>query len=189
MASVHHRPRSPYFHAAFRGPDGRLILRSTKQRDRAKAKAVAGEWERAARLGREGLLVEDQARKVVAAIMERVGTDDSLRNVKAGVYLREWLAGKELSKSARTGVRYRGVVEKFITSLGPRAARPLVAITAADVQRFVDERTKEECAPGTIQVDGKILRTAFNRARRMGLTSTNPTEAAYPCRKADKPQS
>ncbi len=177
MASVHRRPLSPYFHAAFRGPDGRLILRSTKQVNRAKAEAVAMEWERAARMAKTGLLVEDQARKVVAAIMERAGTGDTLRNPNVADYLREWMNGKELNQRPRTAARYKPVIEGFITSLGVRATRPLVAITPADVQRYVDARRKIGSAPGTVQVDGKILRTAFNRARRMGLIASNPVEA------------
>ena len=177
MASVHRRPLSPYFHAAFRGPDGRLILRSTKQVNRAKAEAVAMEWERAARMAKTGLLVEDQARKVVAAIMERAGTGDTLRNPNVADYLREWMNGKELNQRPRTAARYKPVIEGFITSLGVRATRPLVAITPADVQRYVDARRKIGSAPGTVQVDGKILRTAFNRAQRMGLIASNPVEA------------
>lgn len=177
MASVHRRPGSPYYHGAFRGPDGRLILRSTKQTNRAKAETTAMEWERAARLARGGLLVEDQARKVVAAIMERVGTGETLRNPNAADYLREWMNGKELNQRPRTAARYKPVIEGFITSLGVRATRPLVAITPEDVQRYVDARRKNGSAPGTVQVDGKILRTAFNRARRMGLIANNPVEA------------
>ncbi len=177
MASVHRRPRSPYWHAAFRGPEGRLILRSTKQQNRGKAEAVAKEFERATQLAKAGLLVEDQARKVVGAIMERAGGGDTLRSPIAAVFLREWMAGKELNKRARTADRYRPIIEGFIESLGIRSQRPLLAVTAEDVQRYINGRIEEGCAPGTVQVDGKILRTAFNRARRMGLISTNPAEA------------
>ncbi len=135
------------------------------------------EWERAARMAKTGLLVEDQARKVVAAIMERAGTGDTLRNPNVADYLREWMNGKELNQRPRTAARYKPVIEGFITSLGVRATRPLVAITPADLQRYVDARRRIGSAPGTVQVDGKILRTAFNRARRMGLIASNPVEA------------
>lgn len=93
------------------------------------------EWERAARMARDGLLVEDQARKVVAAIMERAGAGDTLRNPQVADYLREWMDGKELNQRPRTAARYRPVIEGFITSLGVRATRPLVAVTPEDVQR------------------------------------------------------
>lgn len=177
MASIHRRPRSPYYHAAFRGPDGRLILRSTKQTNRAKAEAVALEWERASRLAKGGLLLEDQARKVVASIMERAGSDETLRGVSVADFFGEWMTGKEGIRTARTVDRYRPIVEGFLASLGSKANRPLVAVTAADVDRYVAGRLRDGCAPGTVQVDGKILRSAFNRARRLGLIGTNPADA------------
>jgi hypothetical protein len=77
MASIHRRPESQFWHAAFRGPDGRLILRSTKCADRNKAMAAALELERASKLAGSGNLVEAQARKIVADIMEttfRIGS-------------------------------------------------------------------------------------------------------------------
>ena len=49
MASVHKRPRSRYFHAAFRDHQGRLVMRSTKVTDRAKALTITLEWERLAK--------------------------------------------------------------------------------------------------------------------------------------------
>ncbi len=177
MASVHRRPRSPFWHAAFRGPDGRLILRSTKQKHRAKAEAIGMEWERASQLAKAGILVEDQARKVVSAIMERAGGGDTLRSPTAAEFLNEWMSGKELNKRGRTADRYRPIVEGFLVSLGNKSKRPLLAVTPEDIQRYLDGRIKAGCAPGTVQVDGKILRTAFNRARRMGLIATNPAEA------------
>src|ERR1041384_6324719 len=54
MASVHQRPKSPYWHASYLGPDGRWILRSTKQEDRQSALAVAMGFEGACKLARPG---------------------------------------------------------------------------------------------------------------------------------------
>lgn len=52
-------------------------------------------------------------------------------------------------------------------------------------RKYVNARRKLGVAPGTVQVDGKILRTAFNRARRMGLIASNPVEAVeLPARKS-----
>src|ERR1035438_6541170 len=63
MASIHQRPRSPYWHASYLGPDGRQILRSTKLTDRQAALGMAIELERASKLARRGELVETQARQ------------------------------------------------------------------------------------------------------------------------------
>ena len=185
MASVHHRPRSPFFFAAFRGADGRLVLRSTKQTDRAKALALALEFERAAKLAKRGELVEAQARDILADIMKRADTGETLRSVSIADHFRSWLAtrearkssGKQARKSSGTAVRYGGVVEGFLANLGNRAAKPLTALVAKDVDAFLGARLKQGVSPTTACVDMKVLRTALSVARRKGLITTNPAEA------------
>ncbi len=177
MASVHRRDRSPYWFASFLGSDGGWKLRSTKVADRNKAEAVALEWERASRKARQGNLVEAQARQVVSDIMGWANVGESLRAPSTVDFLHEWQATKEASKATGTSLRYAGVVESFLTFLGPKAKRPLTAITAREIEGFLVARRREGCAPGTVQVDGKILSTAFNTARRQGLRPDNPCEA------------
>ncbi len=178
MASIHRRPESKYWHAAWRDLHGKLILRSTKQTDRSKALAFALECERAEKLAGAGSLTEAQARKIVQDIMERTGTGDVLRNPSVADWLREWQAGKEARKSASTALRYGQIVQEFLAHLGERAKRPLVALSTRDVQSFLTKRTNAGCSPTTVQLDGKILRSALNQARREGLISVNPAEAA-----------
>lgn len=117
-------------HNAFRGPGGRLILRSTKQSDRAKALAVARELERAAKLAMRGELVENQAREILADIMKRADTGESLRTVSVTAHFRAWLASKEARKAAKTTERYTNVVNRFLEFLGPRADKSLTALAA-----------------------------------------------------------
>ena len=70
---MHRRLQSRYWHGAWRGADGRLRLRSTKQTDRSKAMAVALEWERVdKKLGR-GEMVENQVHQVIKDILDKVG--------------------------------------------------------------------------------------------------------------------
>jgi integrase len=109
--------------------------------------------------------------------MERTGTGDTLRNPKTAEWLREWLEAKEATKAATTHTRYKGTVDDFITYLGARANRPLVAIVPRDIQGFIDWRAKQKVGPSTLNVEGKILRSAFNRARKLGLIQGNPAEA------------
>jgi integrase len=177
MASIHRRPGSKYWHAAWRDAHGRLILRSTKQTEGAKALTFALECERAEKLAGAGALSEAQARKIVSDIMERVGTGEVLRNPSIEGWLREWMEGKEARKSASTAVRYGQIVEEFIAHLADRAKRPLTVLTTRDIQSFLTKRQNAGCSPTTVQLDGKILRTALNQARREGLLSVNPAEA------------
>ena len=184
MASVHQKfkkgsgaLKSPFWHASYMGPDGRWILRSTKLEDRQAALAMAIELERVAKLARRGELVEAQARRAVADIMARADMGETLRSVSIKSYFDSWLAGKVARNSKATGKRYKATVDKFLESLGNRDGKPITALTAADVQRFIDQRAGRGLAPMTVNMDGKVIRTALNTARRQGLISTNPAHA------------
>jgi integrase len=177
MASVHQRPKSPYWHASYLGPDSRWILRSTKQEDRQSALAVAMEYERASKLARRGDLTEAQAREVLKDIMKRADIGETLQTVSIKSHFETWLDGKRKGSAESTGERYGMAVGEFLKTLGNRASKNLTSLTAADVQRFLDYRTAKKLAPKTINVDVKIIRGALNVARRQGLIPSNPAEA------------
>jgi integrase len=152
-------------------------LRSTKQADRTKAMSVAIQYEKAAKLADAQVFTEGQARDVLNDILKLTAPSEELRTPRIGAFLIEWLETKEAAKSTSTGVRYRQIVEEFIEHLGERAARPLSSLTASDIQSFLTKRQRKGCSPTTVNLDGKILRTALNSARRQGLISHNPAEA------------
>ncbi len=177
MASVHQRPKSPYWHASYLGPDGRWILRSTKQENRQSALAVAMEYERASKLARRGELVETQAREVLKDIMKRADMGETLQTVSIKSHFDTWLASKCGRKAKSTGERYGVAVADFLETLGNRATKPLTSLTAADVERFLDHRIAKKLSPATVRLDVKIIGGALNAARRQGLITTNPAEA------------
>jgi integrase len=177
MASVHKRPDTPYWHAGFRGPDGRLILRSTKKSNRNEALVVALEFERAAKLAKRGELVEAQAREVLADIMKRANMGETLQALSIKDHFRGWLATKEARRSKGTTERYDTTVREFLKSLATRQDKALTALTGRDVEHFLNQRLNKGLAPRTVVLDVKIIRTALNHARRQGLIPTNPAEA------------
>jgi integrase len=177
MASIHRRPDSKYWHAAYFGPDGRRILRSTKQQDRQGALAVAMEYERASKLARRGELVETQAREVLRDIMKRANIGETIQSASIKSHFDDWLASKRARKAAATGERYGMAVDAFLKTLGNRASKPLTCLTARDVENFLDSRTAEKLSPATVSLDVKIIGGALNAARRQGLIPTNPAEA------------
>ena len=177
MASVHQRPRSPYWHASYLGPDGRWILRSTKQTDRQHALALAMEFERASKLAGRGELVEAQAREVLKDIMKRADMGETLQSVSIKEHFDTWLASKCGRKAKSTGERYGMAVSEFLKLLGNRAGKSLTSLSVADVQRFLDHRTAQKLSPATVNLDVSIIRGALNAARRQGLITTNPAEA------------
>ena len=73
MASVFKRPRSKFWHAGWRGANGKFQLRSTKQIDRTKALTIALEWERVDKKISKGEVVENQIRQVINDLLEKVG--------------------------------------------------------------------------------------------------------------------
>ena len=177
MASVHQRPKSPYWHASYLGPDGRWILRSTKQENRQSALAVAMEFERAAKLARRGDLTEAQAREVLKDIMKRADMGETLQSVSIKTHFDSWLETKRARKSKSTGERYGVAVADFLGTLGKRASKPLTSLTVADVERFLNHRIAKQLSPATVILDVKIIGGALNAARRQGLIPTNPAEA------------
>ncbi|MEI7733678.1 MAG: phage integrase SAM-like domain-containing protein [Verrucomicrobiota bacterium] len=176
MASVHKRPNTQYWFAAWRSDDGKPNLRSTKQTDRNKALTIALEWERVDRKIWKGEMVESQVRQVINEMLERVG-EPSIPIPGTAIWLREWITDKEANKSEGTAVRYKGVIEDFIGHLAARASKPLTSVTARDIQSFLTKRKNEGMSSTTIVLDAKILRAAFNRARRQNLVQSNPAEA------------
>jgi len=176
MASVNQRPKSPHWHASYLGPDGRRILRSTKQERRQAAVTVAMEFERASKLARRGDLTEAQAREVLRDIVKRADMGETLPRVASKSHFDNWLESKQTRKSKSTGERYGMAVGEFLKTLGNRASKPLTSLTAADVERFLNHRTAKQLSPATLILDVKIIGGALNAARRQGLIPTNPAE-------------
>jgi integrase len=129
------------------------------------------------KLAGAGNLVEAQARKIIADIMERSGSEETLRAPTVKDFFNQWLAAKKSNKAANTSSRYANAVDKFLAVLGDRQHKPLTALTPHDVERYLNARTKEKLAPRTIVLCVKIIRTALNHARRQGIITTNPAEA------------
>jgi integrase len=154
-----------------------LRLRSTKQTNRSKALGIAVEYERVDKKMSNGEMVESQVRQVLNDILEKVG-EPALPTPATNDWLREWIREKESNKAEGTAERYKGVIEGFITHLAERANKPLTAIAPRDVQNFLTKRrTHGKVSATTINLDGKILRACFNRARRQGIITTNPAES------------
>src|SRR5262245_33067973 len=178
MASIHRHSsgRSPYWWAKFRGPDGKVVFRSTKKKKRKEAWPVVLGWEQAAGMAREGSLTEAQSRKILSEILEKA-TGATLRHISTEGFFKDWIEGKEATRSPRTAERYSNVMRLFLTSLGNRAKRPLGAVSSQDIQSFLNARLNSRLAPKTVRADVKTLNNAFNRALRQGLIDSNPVVA------------
>jgi integrase len=89
--------------------------------------------------------------------------------------LAAWLKRKELEAGEATHAKYTSVVKQFNRSLGSKAKRDIVQVTACDITKFRDQLA-DTLAPGTVNVALKIIRSAFAQAHRDGLIDANEAE-------------
>lgn len=167
MASLHRRPRSKFWHAAWRDASGKLHLRSTHETVRAKAMTVALAYEHAER----GVRTEAGIRKVLSDILER-NTGRALQSRTVRDWFGEWLKGK----GDETQARYEGITKAFLKHLGGRADQSLTAITPMDVQSYIESVRSGKVSDKTLVVHLQALKSAFTQARRMQLIESSPAD-------------
>jgi integrase len=172
MASLRRLPKSPFWIACFSLPDGSRTQRSTKSTDRREAQRIANQFEDAGKAGRQGRFIESQARKVIADIYALANTDQ-LPSSTAKDFFASWLKRKELEAGEKTHARYGIAVERFLEVLGSKATGQLTHVTHREIAAFRDHYAKCVSA-NTVNTCLKILRVAFNQAKRDGLIDVNP---------------
>lgn len=202
MPSLHKRAGSNFWSCSYTSTDGKRHLVSTKKTDKAEAHAFCLRLEALDRqtaaqgatvsmqdtpelleaglklmqAASSGALSEAVGIEYVNRLLKASGAGSEIRGETVKDFFANWLAGKELSQAKHTGLRYKSAVSFFIQSLGKRSTLPLSAIGARDIEAFRNSRLKLVGA-STVSDDMKIIRSAFNRARRQGVIQVNPCEA------------
>jgi len=177
MASIHKRPRSPYFHASFRLPDGKQVLRSTRQTNHGKAMLLAVEWERLARMGKEEGLTEAFVRKSFADIWERI-RGEKMNCPTSREYFTDWLDSKTENLASGTATLYRATVARFLDALGGKADKQLSGITPKDVENYIATRRRAKLSASTIGGElSTVIRPALSKALDRGIILTNPARS------------
>ena len=81
-------------------------------------------------------------------------------------------------------VFYRGKINRFLAWLGDRASHDLFALTSADIVTFrTDENVR--VSGSTVNHAIKVLRMAFEDARRDGIISDNPADTVKLVKRKD----
>ncbi len=126
-------------------PDGSRTQRSTKSTDRREAQRIANQFEDAGKAGRQGRLIESQARKVIADIYALANTDQ-LPSSTAKDFFASWLKRKELEAGDKTHTRYGVAVERFLEVLGSKASGQLAHVPHRELTAFRDHYAKSVSA-------------------------------------------
>ncbi|HET9373919.1 MAG TPA: tyrosine-type recombinase/integrase [Chthoniobacterales bacterium] len=172
MASLRKYPGSKFWFACFTAPDGRRLQRSTRETDKKRALKIAHQYEGASEIGRQGLLTERHARKVIGEIF-LISNRQVLAQETIGAYLSRWLGSKKNRLGHKSFVRYSQLLDSFLKWLGPaRASFGLVHLSSSEIARFRDYLVNER-SPATVNVALAVLQTALEDAFNDGLVDTN----------------
>jgi len=175
-ASIHKDPRgkSPFWYASFTLPSGKRTSRSTKQTDKRKAQAVCVQWDKAARIAREGNFQDLAARKTINDIYE-LSNGQPLLSSNATSYFELWLEEKKHEAADSTHRKYCDVVKQFLVFLGYRGEEDIARISTQDVAKFRNtEADRVSVASANLAL--KIIKSALREAYRRGLIHTNPAD-------------
>lgn len=178
MASLRKFPRSPYWYACFSLPDGRRIQRSTEETKRKDAQAKADSWEAIAKEGAKAR----RAQQVIAEIYRTIRGED-LPDSTPRAFLKGWLARKGGEWAETTRKAYATACEGFTAWLENYADRPLAELEARHFIGYRDHIAETRSA-ATANQRIKILRVAFEDARRDGFISENPAKDAGTLKRA-----
>lgn len=180
MASLHRDrhdpPRSKYWYVAYTTASGKRTFRSTKTTDKAAALKIARTLEQAQAEAKKKQLTESRALDLLSEFVEHT-TGEKVRNYTVTQWLREWLKGKKEETSPSTFIKYESVINRFLSSLGPRADINLRAVLPSDIGKCRESDRESGKSPTTCNDFLGILRSAFDEARRQGLIVHNPAEA------------
>jgi integrase len=161
---------SRYWIAAFRDASGRQYRRTTRETNRARAQAVADNYERAAKAKGNSQRVRKTLNEFLSDHYGEELHFDTVRH-----YVHQWLAARKAETSIGTFQRYNGVVETFLSFLGSRAQAPLEEITKTQILAFRDTLVATS-APATVNNALKTVRRIFRSARADGYLLQDPAE-------------
>lgn len=171
------RARSPYWICCYTAADGRQLKRSTKQTAKEKAWEVCLAFSRAEGFARAGEATASQLRRVLNETLYRVGAE-SLQRPSVRQWLNDWLSGRKGVAAHGTLLKYRQVVDQFLSFLGKQADAKLESLGQGEFTRFRDTLLAEGRTPQTVNgLVRKVLNAPFSLALRMGVIAVNPIAA------------
>lgn len=178
MASLRKFPRSPFWFGCFTLPDGKRVQRSTKEKTRKAAQAVATEWEK---LSKERARAR-QMHKVIAEVYKAAHKEE-LPDATPRAYVTGWLARRKGELASSSYSAYSGRSAHFVEWLGAAADRPMAELETKQFVLYRDALAAR--VSGTTANHGiKLLRVILEDARRDGFMADNPVKDCGMLKKA-----
>jgi len=168
MASIHKRPGSVFWAAAFYRENGTRALRSTKTTDRKAALRIANELEAA----HQRKVTEGQMRRILSDLNERLA-GQPLASATLASFAAQWLERKQGELERVSYDSYRGAVNGFVNATPAKASMGIQYVTPGDIATYRDA-SAAKATPKTANNKLKILRTFFQTAWRDGYVPDNP---------------
>jgi site-specific recombinase XerD len=175
MASIHESKKSPYWQICYRGPNGKIVWRSSKTKDSNEAADVARELQDAADEARQKSgLSPARARTLVKELIESSGGEQrGLLTVRE--LLKTWLDRKKGSKTAKNSIEsYENYSRKFCEFLGPRADEDAGLVKSSDAEAFHNWLKEIGLTPKTAGGCIKVMRSVYAYAVNADELDRNP---------------
>ena len=160
---------------------------STKSTDRRVAMRIALEYEDAVSEAKSKLLVEASARRHIDRIFEvTFGSSITFHTITS--WLKWWLDNKVKAKRKATAERYSSSVRHFLESIGERSELQIKHLSEVDAQKFRSDLINTGKSNRSINLEMKVISSAFNLACRSGYMDRNPFDSldALPVQESKK---
>lgn len=160
--------------AKFRAEDGRIVMRSTKQKHRSEALKLALAWESAAKKARAGELTQAASVKILNEMMLST-TGDTLRRRSIETVLNDYVASRSSTgKAASTASRYKSIVKSFLASLSEvRRTAAVASLSVEEIQTWQNDEIAAGKSPKTANMGTAVIRAALEGCRRQSEILTN----------------
>ena len=149
----------------------------TKTAKESEAREICRAWRKAAlKAGSGAGLSADAAREIIAQGVSDVflhANAEALDRVTIRAWRDRWLAAKEIEVSEGAHLRYKRVIERFLTFWARKRIAISPALSTHEVLRFRDHEASER-ARATASLAVKVLRVCFGEAVRVELLTSNP---------------
>jgi integrase len=170
MASVIRKPRSKYWFACFRDPNGRQRRRSTKQTDRKKALNLAEKMEQIS----QRKLPARNVREILAELF-REAYGETVPTATVRQFIENWLENKAPEVEPATLDFYRKSTTKVLEFLGPATELDMALVNRPMIVEFRNQVARKASAT-TTNHDLKAIRMIFKEAKRDGYILEDPAE-------------